>query len=93
MLAAGMGGACLSVSTSFTAPSASAAGTPTWLLALSALGAFAVGGIMVVQAMLSRYTIALPVRRFIPGLFDKVSVNDKSWAMLVGGGSSGSGGG
>jgi transporter family-2 protein len=53
-LAAGMGGACLSVSATIARPSPGAEGTPPWLLALSALGTFFVGGVMVVQALLSR---------------------------------------
>jgi len=40
-----------------------------------------------VHALLSRYTLTLPVRRFVHALFDKVSYNDKNWGMLVGGSS------
>jgi transporter family-2 protein len=54
-LAAGVGGAGLSASSSF----GSAASTPTWLVALSALGAFFVGSVMVVQALLSRLAAEL----------------------------------
>ena len=59
-LAAGMGGACLSASASFTAPaSAGASASPPWLLALSAVATFCVGCVMVVQAVLSRMAAEL----------------------------------
>jgi len=35
-----------------------------------------------VHAMLARYNISLPVRRFIHNLFDRVSFNEKSWSSL-----------
>ena len=68
---------------------------------------FASAGLyMHVHAMLSRYTMVLPVRRFVHALFDRVSFGDRGWeaayegsATLLaqqqgsgGGGSAGSGG-
>ena len=35
------------------------------------------------HALLSRYTLTLPVRRFVHLLFDRASFNDKNWAGLM----------
>jgi len=45
---------------------------------------FASSGLyMHVHAMLSRYTMALPIRRFLHNLFDRVSFSDAAWAAMA----------
>jgi hypothetical protein len=41
---------------------------------------------------MARYTLALPVRRFVDALFDRVSFADKSWGALQQAPAAGAGG-
>lgn len=44
------------------------------------------------HAVMARYTLALPVRRFVDALFDRVSFADKSWGALQQAPAAGAGG-
>ena len=45
---------------------------------------FAAPGLyMHVHALLSRYNVGLPVRRFVHNLFERVSFSDRAWELLV----------